>query len=534
MLTLTSSIYRLDICSGEPLRINDVSSVFRSLIHVLAWFLLLVPVPPPALATPVQAVCKKSFTKGVREVPGQEAVSVDRTHLRNEGERTGEDVPVFNNRDFQSITHFLGSHASIVTRPVSATFRLLSLVHDLSLGSVRWVLRSRKLPESLPDCSGTGSMDLREWERRLDDLTGSESGMGTLDLLVDGEEYFTRLEKRVKEASESIKIRTYIFDNDDTAIELADILREKSMEVDVRILLDGQGTIMATGTDADSLPEGYKPPVSVRSYLTAGSSVRVRQQFNLWLTGDHAKTTIIDSRWAFLGGMNIGREYRHEWHDVMVELQGPVVDELEREFDKIWSHAGVLGDLEKILFHLRKKKRSTHEIGYPLRVLYTRPGDREIYYSQLEAIKRSKNYIFIETPYFTDDAMLHSLALARKRGVDVRVILPRDPNWAIMRSNNALTVKYLMERGVKVYLYQGMTHVKAAVYDGWACLGSANHDNLSFRTNYEINIATSHLPVVKKLLKDIFERDFLRSVELLEPLPIRITDYLLEVVADQL
>lgn len=534
MLTWKSSICRLDICSGEPLKCSAVRSVFHHLICGLTWLFLLVLIPSPVLAMPVQIANKTSFIKGEGEIPGPEPVSVDRSHFRNEGERTGGDVPVFNNRNFQSITHFLGSHVSIITRPVSATFRLLSLVHDLSLGSVRWVLRSRKVPEFLPGCSGTGSMDLQEWEMRLDELTGPVSSTGTLDLLVDGEEYFTRLERRVKEASDSIKIRTYIFDNDDTAIELADILREKSMEVDVCVLLDGQGTIMATGTDADSLPEGYKPPVSVRSYLTSGSSVRVRQQFNLWFTGDHAKTTIIDSRWAFLGGMNIGREYRYEWHDVMVELQGPVVDELEREFDKIWSHAGALGDLGKVLFHLRKRKRSTHEAGYPLRVLYTRPGDREIYYSQLEAIRRSKNYIFIETPYFTDDAMLHYLALARLRGVDVRVILPRDPNWAIMRSNNALTAKYLIERGVRVYHYQGMTHVKAAVYDGWACLGSANYDNLSFRTNYEINIATSHPPVVKKLLKGIFERDFLRSVELLEPPPISDTDYLLEVVADQL
>jgi len=504
------------------------------LIRNLAWVLLLILFSSPVLATPVQTVSKISFNVEAGKINGQEAVPDQNMKIERpvaDGKAEGQ----FRiNRNFQSITHFLGSHISIVTRPVSATFRLLSLVHDLSLGSVRWVLRSRKIHDPLPSSSVTDSMDLQEWEMRLNELTGSPSGMGTLDLLVDGEEYFRRLERRIKKASDSIKIRTYIFDNDDTAIEMADILRGKSSEIDVRILLDGQGTIMATGTDADSLPEGHKPPASVRSYLTSGSNVRVRQQFNFWLTGDHAKTTIIDTQWAFLGGMNIGREYRHEWHDVMVELQGPIVDELEREFDKIWSHAGPLGDLEKALFHLREKKRQTSGTGYPLRVLYTRPGDREIYYAQLEAIRRTRKYIYIETPYITDDALLHELAKARQRGVDVRIILPQNPNWAIMRSNNALATKYLLERGVRVYLYPGMTHVKAAVYDGWACLGSANHDNLSFRINYEINIATSHPPVVQKLLADIFERDFLRSVELLEPPPVRDSDYLLEVLADQL
>ena len=32
---------------------------------------------------------------------------------------------------------------------------------------------------------------------------------------------------------------------------------------------------------------------------------------------------VIDNRVAFLGGMNIGREYRYDWHDLMVEVKGP-------------------------------------------------------------------------------------------------------------------------------------------------------------------------------------------------------------------
>lgn len=534
MLTLLNSMYRLDTTSSESRKSTCNHLVFHPLLRGLAWLFIIILVPSTALGMTEQNICRISLADGGQEIHGQGQAYIDSTDLEKQTSGQSPEAPVFNNRDFQSITHLIGSHASIITRPVSAGFRLLSMVHDVSLGSVRWLLRSRKIPESVPDCSGSGTMDLEKWERELDRLTGSVSGTGELDLLIDGEEYFTRLERKIAEASDSIKIRTYIFDNDDTAVNIADMLKIRSREIDVRVLLDGQGTILATGTDASTLPEGHRAPDSVRSYLTADSSVRVRQQFNPWLTGDHAKTTIIDSRWAFVGGMNIGREYRHEWHDVMVQLQGPVVNELEREFDKIWSHAGALGDLEKALFHLGEKKRRSTGTGYPLRVLYTRPGNREIYYSQLEAIRRSENYIFIETPYLTDDAMVHSLAKVRRRGVDVRVILPRDPNWAIMRSNNALAAKYLLERGVRVYHYPGMTHVKAAVYDGWACFGSANHDNLSFRTNYEINIATSHSPVVEELLERVFEKDLMRSEELLKSPPVKDTDYLVEVVADQL
>jgi phosphatidylserine/phosphatidylglycerophosphate/cardiolipin synthase-like enzyme len=41
---------------------------------------------------------------------------------------------------------------------------------------------------------------------------------------------------------------------------------------------------------------------------------------NPWTTGDHTKTTIIDEKIAFVGGMNIGREYRYDWHDLMMEV----------------------------------------------------------------------------------------------------------------------------------------------------------------------------------------------------------------------
>jgi phosphatidylserine/phosphatidylglycerophosphate/cardiolipin synthase-like enzyme len=92
----------------------------------------------------------------------------------------------------------------------------------------------------------------------------------------------------------------------------------------------------------------------------------------------------------------------------------------------------------------------------------------------------------------------------------------------------------MLEHGIRVFVYPGMSHIKAAVYDGWACLGSANWDKLSFRTNKELNIATSHPPYVDALLEKVFQPDFGKSVELTEPFPVRWSDHLMEVVADYL
>ena len=90
----------------------------------------------------------------------------------------------------------------------------------------------------------------------------------------------------------------------------------------------------------------------------------------------------------------------------------------------------------------------------------------------------------------------------------------------------------MLEQGIRVYVYPGMAHVKAAIFDGWACLGSANWDKLSFRINKELNIATSHPDAVNELKKRLFETDMEKSVELTEPFPVRWSDHLVEVMAD--
>ena len=300
----------------------------------------------------------------------------------------------------------------------------------------------------------------------------------------------------------------------------------------MKVLLDGLGTILATGATDESMPDDYLPPVSVHQYLEKGSKIKVRQAKNPWLAGDHVKTTIIDNKVAFTGGMNIGREYRYRWHDMMMEVRGPVVDILNHEFRNAWAHAGPLGDLGYFFHKLKRNRKYAEDMGQPLRVLFTRPGNAEIFRTQRDATRNAKSYIYVQNAYFTDDAMLYELAKARKRGVDVRIILPLVGNHGPINKSNALAANAMLEQGIRVYVYPGMSHVKAAIFDGWACLGSANWDKLSFRVNKELNLATSHAATVAQLRQRLFEVDFKKSVELTEPFPSRWSDHLVEIVAD--
>ncbi|MEN8108428.1 MAG: phosphatidylserine/phosphatidylglycerophosphate/cardiolipin synthase family protein [Pseudomonadota bacterium] len=207
----------------------------------------------------------------------------------------------------------------------------------------------------------------------------------------------------------------------------------------------------------------------------------------VWFSGDHTKTIIVDDEIAFLGGMNIGREYRYDWHDMMVEIEGPIVNEISEEFHRAWVSSGFLGDLQKLFYRDKVAPVPAGEANYPMRLLYTQPGDSQILRAQIAATRQSRRYIYLQNPYITSDAMLYELVKARRRGVDAR-----------------------------------------------ACLGSANMDNLSLRTNREMNLATSHPPAVDVLREQVFHVDMENSVELTSPLPGNWSDVLAELLADYL
>ena len=437
----------------------------------------------------------------------------------------------------QSTGHIAQSHlGGLVVRPVSSIYRLLFVAKDVAVETVTpsWLVSLESQP--IPEVSDAPGMNLDDWETELTRIIGHEATKGTIDYLVDGEEYFVRFIDSITTATNSVDIRTYIFDNDDFASQIGDLLRRRSGEgIDVRVLLDGLGTIVATGADDESLPEDYEAPESVREFLESDSDINVRQSKNPWLVaGDHVKTTIIDGEVAYAGGMNIGREYRYVWHDLMMELRGPVVGVLSDEFDRAWAHAGLLGDAGYVFSRLQPNRKTIDTGGHPMRVLHTRPGNAEIFRAQQAAIRNAQSYIFIQNAYFTDDAMLYELAKARRRGVDVRVILPLVGNHGPINKSNVLAANAMLEHGIRVFVYPGMSHIKAAVYDGWACLGSANWDKLSFRTNKELNVSTSHPEYVQNLVDQVFTPDFAKSVELTEPFPERWSDQLMEIVADYL
>ena len=382
-------------------------------------------------------------------------------------------------------------------RPVSTArslgFLITNTLADFARQTVISMIQLPKVTSApIPPIASGPGMNLEEWEQELDRITKSTSSTGTLEFLIDGEEYFTALIESIEDANESIHLRTYIFDNDDFAIQIADLLKRRSGEIDIKVSMDGIGTLAGGLVTSSTMPTSFEPPASIAKYLRSDSAIAVRTLTNPWFSGDHTKVTIVDRDVAFVGGMNIGREYRFDWHDLMVKLKGPVVEELARDSDDAWAKSGMLGDLAAFLRYFAEPESTPSQDGYPLRVLFTRAQHSHIYKAQLAAIRRARKYIHIENPYFSDDAILFELIAARRRGVDVRFVIARKGDAMLMDMSNVETINTMLDNGIRVYMYPQMTHVKATIIDDWAMIGSANLDKLSMRDNNEINIATSH------------------------------------------
>lgn len=430
---------------------------------------------------------------------------------------------------------FIKSQAfTVLKAPFTSAVRLVERAERAVVGTFAPPLHSaRQAPAPAP-----ASLDAAAFNAWLDREINKETYKADIKYFIDGSAFFTDFILAAEAAKDSIYLRLYLFNNDPYGLEIADILKRRSNQnVDVRVLIDNMGTVTAQNAayGADIAQQGFVLNQNIVKYLKKDSQVKVRTHPNIWVTFDHGKLYLVDKQKAYVGGMNIGAEYRFDWHDMMFSLEGPVVDRLLNLFYEDWSFAGWTGDFGAAARKISSLERRAQNAARPgmidVRILRTKPFDNEIYRAQLEAIKRAKNRIYIQNAYFANNKIVNELVRARARGVDVRVILPGDNNVSMMDANNIIMTNHLLKNDVKVYVYDGMSHVKAALYDDWACLGSANFDALSLFINKELSVAFSDKETVEELNEKLFQKDFKAARLVSEPLESGWSDYIVKYIA---
>jgi len=94
----------------------------------------------------------------------------------------------------------------------------------------------------------------------------------------------------------------YIFDRDDIGVLVADQMKRRSDEVDVRVVWTAWALSRRHGSSRYAHAGGLHPSGFDLRYLETGSKVQVRVFLNPWYSTDHSKVLLVDGQRAWLGG----------------------------------------------------------------------------------------------------------------------------------------------------------------------------------------------------------------------------------------
>jgi cardiolipin synthase len=132
----------------------------------------------------------------------------------------------------------------------------------------------------------------------------------------------------------------------------------------------------------------------------------------------------------------------------------------------------------------------------------------------LLSIAAARQRILLSAAYFVpDDLTVQMLVEARRRGVEVQIIVP-GPLFDAEITRKASRSRWgaLLQAGVQIFEYQPtMYHCKVLIADDfWVSVGSTNFDNRSFRLNDEANLNVLDRDLATQM-SATFEEDKARS-----------------------
>jgi cardiolipin synthase len=198
------------------------------------------------------------------------------------------------------------------------------------------------------------------------------------------------------------------------------------------------------------------------------------------------------------------------WRETHFRIEGPAVRQMQAAFIDNWLQvrSEVLHGAE---YFPHVKPAGTAKA----QVFKSGPRDgaehaRLVYLFSIGAARR---HIRLAHSYFVpNDLLTKALVDARRRGVKIEVIVPRDiDHFAVERAARSRWGE-LIEAGVEFYEYEPtLYHLKIMIVDDvWVTAGSVNVDERSFRINDEANLNVLDREFAAKLIRS-FENDRSKS-----------------------
>ena len=308
-------------------------------------------------------------------------------------------------------------------------------------------------------------------------------------LLRNAEENYPAWKEAIRGAERTICFENYIIDDDEVGREFAALLAQKAREgVRVRVIYDWMGALARSGWSFWRALR--RAGVEVRCF----NPPRVDSAFG-WLSRDHRKTIVVDSRIAFVTGLCVGRVWAGNparriapWRDTGISLEGPAVSPVEEAFASTWAACGApLPEAEP-----GAGGAAPAAVGnVSLRIIASQPGVAAMYRLDQLIAALARESIWLTDAYFVGtSSYVQALCAAAADGVDVRLLLPRAADVPFVRAISRAGYRTLIEAGVRIFEWNGpMLHAKTAVADGrWARVGSTNLNLASWVSNWELDV----------------------------------------------
>jgi cardiolipin synthase len=247
----------------------------------------------------------------------------------------------------------------------------------------------------------------------------------------------------------------------------------------------------------------------------------LKRQFQINLR-NHRKTLIVDGEIGFFGGINlldshVTRPGKPPIRDYHFEAEGPIVQELQYSFLHDWYF--ITGESPETLLTEEYFPHAEPAGTVTARLISTGPSTVEdvAIESFFNSIILAKTQILAVTPYFVPPAdILRALRSAALRGIDVRLVMPKENNHRYAGYASRALYEELLLAGVRIYERRPpFMHAKALVVDGeFALVGTANLDVRSLCLNYETCLAVYGTEFAD-IMKCIIHEDIDSSDELL-------------------
>lgn len=328
-------------------------------------------------------------------------------------------------------------------------------------------------------------------------VTGDSHGV-----ISDYEDSIERMAELVDGAHEYVHVEIYIMAWDQTTdVFFRALERASARGVEVRVLFDHIGSRKYPGFHRLG-----------KRLNAAGIEWHLMLPFIPWRgkarridLRNHRKLLVIDGRRAMMGSQNMidssylnrkNSQIGRNWHDIMVELSGPIVAGIEAAFSTDWySESGqALG--------IRPYERDgiEPEVGGATSAMQLIPSGPGFTTSPNLKVFTSMMYLAqkrlaIVSPYFVpDESLLAAVETAARRGVDVELYVSEQADQYMVDRAQSSYYRSLLEAGVRIFLYPkpAVLHTKCFIVDDiYAVMGSSNMDMRSFGLNYEISLLTT-------------------------------------------